>query len=678
MRKRILYSAGTVLLALLVALVVWQSSFSFGQFEPSSPEQTLVLWGVSTLIFILTVTLGFMLARNFVKLWVERHSNREGSRIRTRLVAGALVLTFTPVVFLVFFSWGVLNRNLEKWFMHPAEKIRWDLIATGIAIDRESGEKAAVLATWISSLPEAGRARSGDATAEGSLARICDDRGISEVRVAGMVLCRGKAMERRTVEVQEADVVLKAFLPHDLSDTHNNIQNWLARYDKLAEEKRNVRTFYMLLLTLIALFILFVATWLALFLAKQISVPISALLGAAQQVRAGNLSTRVDVKAIDELASLVRAFNEMTEGLESNSRELEQRRRFTEAILESIPTGVISVASDGSIQAINRALKGLLPADQVDRASALRDLFPADDLAEIRYLMNRARRMGVAASQLELRREGKVLQVSVTVAALEDKRKPGFVLVLEDTGDLLRAQKAAAWHEVARRIAHEIRNPLTPIALCAERIIRQLDRSSGPDVNRIVRECSGIILSEVETLRTLVEEFSQFARFPSAQPAPSDLNEVVENALSVFAGRLEGIDLIRDLTPALPPVHIDREQFKRLVVNLVDNAAEAMHGSLVKRLYVGTSIAGPDMVELTLADTGCGITAEDKERLFLPYFTTKRRGTGLGLAIVNQIVSEHGANIRVEDNRPAGVRFIIELAALGVPVQEPVAMEAPA
>jgi two-component system, NtrC family, nitrogen regulation sensor histidine kinase NtrY len=254
----------------------------------------------------------------------------------------------------------------------------------------------------------------------------------------------------------------------------------------------------------------------------------------------------------------------------------------------------------------------------------------------------------------------------------------GFVLVLEDTSDMLRAQKAAAWHEIARRIAHELKNPLTPIALCSERIERQLDKPISADKDRILRECSEIISSEVETVRTLVDAFAQFARFPSAQPVPSDLNEVVESAVAVFGGRLDGIEVRKNLAPGLPQVNLDREQFKRLVVNLVDNAAEAMRESMVKRLYVGTSAPTPELVELTIADTGCGISPEDKEKLFMPYFTTKSRGTGLGLAIVNHIVSEHHGQIRMENNAPVGVRFIIELSALAPAETEVQSVGAPA
>jgi nitrogen fixation/metabolism regulation signal transduction histidine kinase len=277
--------------------------------------------------------------------------------------------------------------------------------------------------------------------------------------------------------------------------------------------------------------------------------------------------------------------------------------------------------------------------------------------------MKRARRTGIAASQIDVEQPGQVLHLAVTVSALPaGPVGPGYVVVLEDTSELLRAQKAAAWHEVARRIAHELKNPLTPIALSAERIARQLDRgASTPESERILRQCSAIISREVESVKTLADEFSQFSRFPAAQRVSCDLNEAVRNALDVFAGRLEGIDLRVDLASDLPQVNLDPEQFKRVVVNLVDNAAESMRESMVKRLLVATRAVSADVAELLVADTGRGISAGDKEKLFLPYFSTKGRGTGLGLAIVSHILAEHGGRIRVEDNRPAGARFYVEI-----------------
>ena len=671
LRKRVVYGSGLLLLAVLFSLIVWQGSFDFGDYGPSSPGQVYTLWALSTINFVLVVTLGFMLVRNFIKLYIERRSDHVGSRIRTKLVVGAVALTCMPVIFLVLFSIQVLNRNLDKWFSEPARNINTNLVDISRAVSAEHQARTRAQAEWAATLPSVLEGRADEAICrerriaelsvrrpDGALTRICSEPetrpGVRAVTVVAAV-----------PDAPGTEVRLTSALPLDLARIQADIEREVRRYQELERNRKLPRWNYIALLTLITLFILFFANWIALFLARQISVPISALLAGAQQVRSGNLAHRVEVKAIDELAMLVRAFNEMTGDLQANSHELEKRRRFTEAILESIPTGVISLAYDRRILRVNRALKGILPPEQVDRATRLEDLFPPDDAKELRYLMNRARRMGLAGSQFEFRTfSGHTIPLSVTVAALEERGGSGFVIVLEDTSDLLRAQKFAAWHEIARRIAHEIKNPLTPIALCAERIARQLARrAESPDTDRILSECSAMISAEVESLRTLVDEFSQFARFPAAQPAPADLNEVVENALAVFQGRLADIEIRKSLAPGLPLVNIDREHFKRLVVNLVDNAAEAMDGSLVRQLIITTSAPGPDTVELMVADTGCGISPEDKEKLFLPWFSTKGRGTGLGLAIVNHIVSEHGAHIRVEDHQPSGARFIVEIPA---------------
>ena len=679
MKKRLLYGSYIVALAILVTLVVWQGSFSFGDYGPGNPTQTSLYWAVSTLVFILTLTIGFMLFRTGVKLYIERRSNREGSRIRTKLVVGALTLSFLPVFFLVLWSVYVLNRNLDKWFSRPAVGIRKELTLVADAIAREVRSRAQLQAHQLASSPEVRALLETGARPAGYFERICAEGGIVEAHIEcsdGTVLgvCSPSTGVGEAVAAEAAlpeagrtgaKVLLKIRAPLDLARTQREIARWFSEDEQLALTRKNVRSFYLLLLVLLTLFILFVATWIALFLARQISIPISALLDAASQIRKGNWGHRVEVKAVDELATLVRSFNEMTEALETNRRELESRRRFTEAILESIPTGVISLAPDGRILKVNAALGNILPRETVARAERLEDLFSREDTAEIKHLMKRARRTGLASSQLELKTERQTLQLAVTVSALEIKVTSGFVLVLEDTSELLRAQKSAAWHEVARRIAHEIKNPLTPIALSAERILRLMDRAATLDeASPILRECAATIVEEVESLKSLVNEFSQFARFPAAQPAPSDLNEVVESGLAVFAGRLDGIHVTKELAPNLPAVNIDREQFKRVVVNLVDNAAEAMQDSLVKRLFVGTSAVGADTVELVIADTGCGISAEEKQKLFLPYFSTKGRGTGLGLAIVNHIVAEHNALIRAEDNPPAGARFVVEIPAM--------------
>ncbi|HTW67021.1 MAG TPA: ATP-binding protein [Bryobacteraceae bacterium] len=665
MRKRVMFGSAVVLLSILASLVVWQGSFNLGAFAPapSNIQQTYLFWAVSTFIFILTVTLGFNLFRTVLKLYIERQTNRPGSQIKSKLIGGALVLSVLPIIFLVLWSVSVLNLNLDKWFSRPARTMNIDLVQISKALDQEVGDKLTAQAHWLAAQP----AQSAD-----FYERFCQENQIEKAEIqsadgASRVLCSvsdaGQGdLHRASIQTAEGRLLLSARMPLALAAKQREINEAVADYDRLSAGRKSVRRVYLSLLSLITLFVLFFAIWIARYMAGQISTPITALLRAAEQIRKGNLSYRVRVGAIDEMATLVRAFNEMTEALETNSKELEARRRFTEAILESIPTGVISLTSDGRIQRVNRALLGIFPEEQVARAVRLSDLFSREDTAEIRYQMNRARRTSVGATQIEYKAERRVLHLSLTVAALDEQRSSGFVLVVEDTSELLRAQKAAAWHEVARRVAHEIKNPLTPIALCADRIARQLARAEQTaDTRRILHECSSTIAREVETVRTLVDEFSQFTRFPAAQPVPSDLNQVVEKALSVFDGRLDGIRVEKDLADALPPVLVDREQFKRVIVNLVDNAAEAMQESLVKRLYIGTRFMEADSVELIIADTGCGVSREDKEKLFLPYFSTKGRGTGLGLAIVNRILADHDATIRVEDNSPAGARFIVDL-----------------
>jgi hypothetical protein len=272
--------------------------------------------------------------------------------------------------------------------------------------------------------------------------------------------------------------------------------------------------------------------------------------------------------------------------------------------------------------------------------------------------------MGSTTTQMEFSIQRAHLNAAVTVATLQhNAQRLGYVLVFEDLSDVLHAHKQAAWREVARRVAHEIKNPLTPIALSAERILRHLDRKPAePASLDVVRSCAITIESAVETVRTLVNEFATLASFPASQPTPADINAIAENALSMFNGRLDTIRVRTEFASNLPRVMADSEAIKRAIANLVDNAAEAVEASMVKEIEISTAlVASRDAVEICVADSGQGITREAKERLFLPYFSTKSRGTGLGLAIVSRIVEDHHGYIRVEENKPVGARFVIEL-----------------
>lgn len=679
MLKRIFIGLAAILLIVSATLVLWQGSFNRGSFpRPEDPEQTFVFFALSILIFLLMLGLGYWFIRLTIKLWIARQTGGAGSRIRTLLVTGALALSALPVFCMVLFNYYVLNNTLTKWFTAPADHIVNDYTATEKALNDQMGLHALAEAQLIAQSPETAALLDGSATATDWLSAFCKENGLLAARILPVgtmapVASFGK-MPATTTGIAMAPVrrggaeigsVWAAVrLPADVIAGQEEIRNHQRDYLKLSADQKRVKNTLVQVMVLVALFVLFVSTWLAQYLARQISNPITALLQAVGEVSRGNLGHRVMATGVDELAVLVSGFNRMTADLEANRSELESRRRFTEAILESIPTGVISVDSGGVIQRVNKALTQMLP--EARRASRLDDLFPPEDAAEIRYLMNRARRTGLSGRQFDLRTPSKTLHLAITVAAIEGGRNAGFVVVVEDTSDLLRAQKVAAWSEVARRVAHEIRNPLTPITLSAERIVRQANRAALPvGVDRVLRECAGTILDETASVKRLVDEFSQFSRLPAAQLILCDLNEVVAGGISVFEGRLENVELTIDLAAGLPPVMADPEQLKRVVVNLIDNAAEAMQESPVKSLLVQTRPGLVDSVEIVFADSGCGVTADEKEKLFLPYFSTKGRGTGLGLAIVSHILTEHNASIRVEDNKPSGARFSIEMPAAG-------------
>jgi two-component system nitrogen regulation sensor histidine kinase NtrY len=437
-------------------------------------------------------------------------------------------------------------------------------------------------------------------------------------------------------------------------------------------------------LLLITLLVLFGTTWSALALSKVVTRPVTALAEGTQAISAGRLDYRVEVSAADELGQLVGSFNSMAAELESSRGQLEEanvrledRRLQMETILESIPTGVLSLDRSGQVTRVNAALlrmfqpKGIAQPGPQSNLRLL-ELFPPELAPEVARdiwrLARKADRMGTTTAQMEIPCGGRSLEVGVTAASLVGSgpvRQRGYVVVFEDLSELLRAQKQAAWREVARRVAHEIKNPLTPIALSAERIQRHINRigERGEEVSRsIVEGCASTIRGAVETVRHLVDEFSLLARFPETQPQSSDLNQIVREAMAQFEGRLEEVSVRLELAAELPRVMADPEAIKRVVANLVDNAAESMKDSVVREIRIATSLAETrDAVELEVADTGRGVSPEDKEKLFLPYFSTKARGTGLGLAIVAQIVEAHGGTVRVEANRPVGTRLLVEL-----------------
>jgi len=717
---------------LLLAILVAQASFNLKFISPDSNEQLLFFAGLSGLIFLAFVALTIVLARNLLKLFAERRQGVAGSKFRTRLVVVSLLLSFLPVIAMFWFSYGLMNRSIDKWFSQPVEEVRADTAAMSALLYDYAGQNAVSEAQAIAQTDEFQKA-----FASGNFNAAREELQEYIPTLQGgfvLVMARGNVTAKLNPPAHWADmkdrfpvqaalrgehphfqwgqtdylvaaavlrggaVFVAMPLPTKFAQTAKQIQDSQKRYIELAAKRKLFRRTYIGFLLLLTVLVLFASTWLALLLSKLVNRPVAALAAGTEAISKGQLDYRVDIRATDELAELVQSFNSMAEQLESSRRQieastrdvgaaneaLERRRRYIETVLESIPTGVISIDADRRVTLANAAFSRMFYVEQSEYMSPaalvnlpLRQVMPADVLADLEPLLRRADRMGITAANMELDLLRAQLNVAVTVSALQHAAEGlGYVLVFEDLSDLLRAQKQAAWREVARRVAHEIKNPLTPIALSAERIHRHLTRGTAPDAASldVIRTCSETIGNAVESVRTLVDEFSALARFPASRPQPASLNQLVEGALVLFNGRLEGIRVRTELAHDLPAVMADPEAIKRAIANLVDNAAEAMQDAMLKEITISTSlVASRDAVELAVSDTGQGVSRDVKERLFLPYFSTKERGTGLGLAIVSRIVEDHRGSIRVEENKPFGSRFVVELPIAAETISAPAA-----
>jgi two-component system nitrogen regulation sensor histidine kinase NtrY len=717
---------------LLLAILVAQASFNLKFISPDSNQELLFFFGLTGLIFSAFVALTIVLGRNLLKLYAERRQGVAGSKFRTRLVVVSLLLSFLPVIAMFWFSYGLMNRSIDKWFSQPVEEVRADTAAMSALLYDYAGQNATSEAQSIAQTDEfQGGLDSGNLfavneelrehipTLQGGFVLVLANGNAAAslnppAPWAEMKNSFPEAAARRgehphfqwgqtdyivaAAPVPHGTVLVAMPLPHKFAETARQIQESQKRYIELAGKRKLFRRTYIGYLLLLTVVVLFASTWLALLLSKLVNRPVAALAAGTEAISKGQLDYRVDIRATDELAELVQSFNSMAEQLESSRHQietssrdvgaaneaLESRRRYIETVLESLPTGVISIDAERRVTLANAAFSRMFYLERSEYVSPasliglpLHEVMPAEMLTDLEPLLRRADRMGITAATMELALPRAQLNVAVTVSALSHAAEGlGYVLVFEDLSDLLRAQKQAAWREVARRVAHEIKNPLTPIALSAERINRHLARGTAPDAAsvEVIRGCADTIGKAVESVRALVDEFSVLARFPASRPQPASLNGLVESALIMFNGRLEGIRVRTELAHDLPSVMADPEAIKRAVANLVDNAAEAMQDALLKEITISTSlVASRDAVELAVSDTGQGVSRDVKERLFLPYFSTKQRGTGLGLAIVSRIVEDHRGSIRVEENKPVGSRFVIELPVAVEAVSAPAA-----
>ena len=677
-----LYIAGGVLLALTLALLVFvQAAFNLRAFiNPVQPDEILLAYTLSTIIFLVLLVFGFILLRILVKVWAERKQEKPGSKFKTSLLKMLGVLILIPAISVFAYAYGLVNRSLDKWFSVPVDQIfemtkqieglnnarqheNADSILrylganppSDLALARQTLRMTALMIIDSSGRIESAAAEPGlevEGIARNALEILADDSDL-------LVTLDGFWVGARRIQTPDGPKTLVGVIPAqtDVAALNNSIAEQNVAYRKLKDGQVAYRDRYAALLGIMTILVLFAAVWLAIFLSKRVTQPIEALATATREISAGNLDYRIGMKAHEELGMLIDLFNNMTSRLQGTTAELENRRRYTEIILESIPTAVISLDADLRVHTLNRAARTMF---SIDKAATLAQIFKPDDLLNIESLLAGVSEQSITR-ELSFHSPGTPGYSAVTASKL---MTGGFVLVVEDLTEVIRAQKASAWREVARRLAHEIKNPLTPIQLSAERISRNIARlpAATPRVRAVMQECVGAITDEVSSLKNLVDEFVRFARLPTVSRVPHSMRDLIDKTLALYEGRMDGVRVMVDVPHDLPQILMDPMQMKRVLINLIDNALEALSQEPERSLTIACELARDStMARLSIEDTGSGIAPEDRERLFAPYFSTRKDGTGLGLSITSRIIADHGGYIGVEANKPRGTRFIIEL-----------------
>jgi two-component system, NtrC family, nitrogen regulation sensor histidine kinase NtrY len=682
----------------LAVLVVWAavSLLERRADDPATVTRGLILFVLSYLNITLIAAVLFVFLRTLLKAWLERRRGELGSHFKTKLLATYLGLTAIPIGLVFFTATGLLQRSIDRWFSTPVREV---VEKARMLEDMEEKRITDQALADAEALAAAGHRNVGPALegfrrqhrldsvevyrdgrriaiaaekASGAVASLPAEQ-LRETKVE--VLPDGSHRYRASRTVGDTVWVAGVRIPPAEARIMAGIAEAWSEYRKLEVQKPAIKAANISTFLLITLAILFASLWTGLTLARRITGPIAALAESTRRLHSGDLSARVDAAATDELGVLVGSFNRMAAGLQetrdallrsneelqSSNRRVDLERRLLATVLESVTTGVLAFDADGRVLVCNPAARALLSlGDEV----SVEDLRRRPELAPVAALLDetKSRVGGPPSREVNVSSEGGERRLEISLRPLSGPsaaERGGWVLAIEDTTHVAREQKLAAWSEVARRVAHEIKNPLTPIRLSAERIARRF-AGGGPDLAQAIERGTKVIVEEVDFLKSLVDEFSRFARLPEMRPEPTDLPELARSAARLFDGARDGVLIRVESRLSHDVVLLDPEQIKRALINLLDNALEAcgQSGEINVRLS-----NRPDGVTIEVADTGRGIPLRDREKLFLPDFTTKGRGTGLGLAIVSRIVADHNGTIRVEDNRPQGARFIIELPA---------------
>lgn len=718
---------GVLALIFLTFLVLLQSSNLWKNLSVENAGDTLLLYALSSLNFFAFVIFGFIFLRTLIKLIRERRAFKLGSKFKTRLWLYFFLISVLPIVAMAGFSYLFMNRAIERWFTNiPENAARESLEVQNKAISLQAEkfrETTAMLAKSLENkeindielkkIAEAGNLSHIEILSKSSkpLAVFEQSEAKNQPELEKIIslakngqfeepsMQDGRGFDAAIADFSDGRKLLVIANLFDEENVSQLVDNSLKEFDRLKDQQTIVRQIGFSTLGLLTFLLIFASSWMAFYIARGLTVPLNALAEGADKIAQGNLGHRVEVLAEDELAILVESFNQMSGKLAENSAELEERRRYIETVLQSLSTGVISFDDKNKVTTINKAAIQILRLEDADSTEfELSKIVNDENRTILERLLNRAKRIGQASEQTVLQAKNsdgslapnESLPVALTARALPRSfgETSGVVLVIEDLSELISAQRASAWAEVARRMAHEIKNPLTPIQLSAERIAKRFNslqnpkskvqsfldvfslKSKDPQPNtddqtaKVIKEGTDTILREVSSLKSMVDEFSRFARLPNVKLESGNLNEIVQQSAALYEDRNALIDL--NLGENLPNTMIDEEQLKRVFVNLIENAIEAFDETQTdKKITFKTFYdKARDLLVAEVTDNGNGIPPSDFQKLFQPYFSTKGRGTGLGLAIVQRIISEHRGKIKAVNNSPKGAKFIVELPVI--------------
>jgi two-component system nitrogen regulation sensor histidine kinase NtrY len=685
------------------------------EFSPTSLTNIL-LFSLQIIVLLLFLILFFVLGRNLIKLYLERKRKVVGAHFKTKLVLFFIALSLIPTLLLFLFASDLISRNIEQWFKTPLDKILDDTKSVADSFARTSEEATLHFAQQLAKTiqkenllnPENRQALKEfvrEKLSEYQLDEIgvyIEDEELFSYLNPNLPLQDYRELKPNIVKRAQLGEVFRSiepmgngemirrgvplafpavgnvlvtsgkYLSQNYTQQMNNISSFVLKYRQLKIQRNPVKTLYLLTLIFITLLIVFAASWIGFHLAKSITVPIEKLAQATREVSKGNLNVRVEEPASDELGILIDSFNQMIFDLKDGQQkiaqkttELEGRKQYIEAVLNNITTGVMTVNAQGVITTMNPSAREMLAISEKDPIGrSYKEILSHGKYAEVLKNIDWGikSRYRLSDKEINITSNGQTTTVGLALSPLRQPNNEfsGMIIVLDNLTQLIKAQKTATWKEVAQRVAHEINNPLTPIQLSAERIIKNLKKGEVAGAE-VIEEGAKTIIQETRTIKSLVDEFSNFARMPKVELKSSDLRQIIEQTVTPFRGIFNDIEFEIEFSRDIPsPIQLDPEQMKRALINIIDNAIDAMNKK--GKVHIVTSFDKEQQrVIIEITDSGPGISVEDKQNIFMPHFSTKKKGTGLGLAIVNQIIREHNGNILVENNRPHGAKFIIQL-----------------